>query len=86
MSFVVLESLENFGDTWRMPNYPGVRSGDDLETWIDSENFGPWYVMRRMHLLRKRGNKPQWPHSQKYWAEKNQTPASELSDCPFHAE
>jgi cation diffusion facilitator CzcD-associated flavoprotein CzcO len=51
--------------------------------WIDPENFNPGYMMRDMHLLPKRGDKPEWQHSQDYWAEKDQIPAIDLDDKAF---
>jgi len=54
-----------------------------LQSWIDPENFNPGYLMRDMHLLPKRGDKPEWQHSQDYWAEKDQFPAIDLDDAAF---
>ncbi len=54
-----------------------------LLSWIDPENFNPNYLMRDMHLLPKRGDKPEWQHSQDYWAEKDQIPAIDLDDKAF---
>ena len=54
-----------------------------LQSWIDPENFNPGYLMRDMHLLPKRGDKPEWQHSQDYWAEKDQFPAIDLDDPAF---
>jgi len=51
--------------------------------WIDPENFNPGYLMRSMHLLPKRGDKPEWQHTQDYWAEKDQLPAIDLEDAAF---
>ena len=51
--------------------------------WIDTENFNPGYVMRSMHLLPKRGEKPEWQHSQDYWAEKDVFPKIDLDDPAF---
>ncbi len=48
--------------------------------WIDPENFNPAYLMRSMHLLPKRGEKPEWQHTQDYWAEKDSLPAADLDD------
>ena len=42
-----------------------------LLPWIDPENFNPGYVLRGMHLLPKRGDKPEWQHTQDYWREKD---------------
>lgn len=54
-----------------------------LLSWIDPENFNPGYMMRNMHLLPKRGDKPEWQHSQDYWTEKDQIPATDLDDKAF---
>ena len=54
-----------------------------LLPWIDPENFNPGYLMRGMHLLPKRGNKPEWAHTQDYWAEKDELPAIDLDDKAF---
>jgi len=51
--------------------------------WIDPENFNPGYLMRGMHLLPKRGDKPEWQHNQDYWAEKDEIPAIDLDDAAF---
>jgi cation diffusion facilitator CzcD-associated flavoprotein CzcO len=39
-SFVVLEGLEDFGGTWLMHKYPGIRSDSDLYTF--GYKFKPW--------------------------------------------
>ena len=54
-----------------------------LSTWIDPENFNPGYLMRGMHLLPKRGDKPEWQHSQDYWREKDELPVIDLDDPAF---
>jgi len=54
-----------------------------LLPWIDPENFNPGYMMRGMHLLPKRGDKPEWQHTQDYWAEKDGFPAIDLNDAAF---
>jgi len=54
-----------------------------LLSWIDPDNFNPGYMMRNMHLLPKRGDKPEWQHNQDYWAEKDQFPAIDLDDKAF---
>jgi cation diffusion facilitator CzcD-associated flavoprotein CzcO len=65
---------------------PALRPEDHnmpLLSWIDPENFNPNYLMRDMHLLPKRGDKPEWQHSQDFWAEKDQFPAIDLTDAAF---
>lgn len=54
-----------------------------LLPWIDPENFNPGYLMRGMHLLPKRGEKPEWQHTQDYWGEKNIFPSIDLDDPAF---
>lgn len=39
-SFVILEGLDNFGGTWWMHRYPGIRSDSDLHTF--GYRFKPW--------------------------------------------
>jgi cation diffusion facilitator CzcD-associated flavoprotein CzcO len=65
---------------------PALRPEDHnmpLLSWIDPENFNPNYLMRDMHKLPKRGDKPEWQHSQDYWTEKDQFPAIDLDDKAF---
>jgi cation diffusion facilitator CzcD-associated flavoprotein CzcO len=57
-----------------------------LLAWIDPENFNPGYLMRNMHLLPKRGDKPEWQHTQDYWAEREDIPAIDLEAAEFHYE
>ncbi|MBW2316800.1 MAG: NAD(P)/FAD-dependent oxidoreductase, partial [Deltaproteobacteria bacterium] len=52
-------------------------------SWMDPENFNPGYVMRKMHLLPKRLDKPEWQHTQDYWSEKTDIPAIDLDDEVF---
>jgi len=54
-----------------------------LSPWMDPENFNPGYLMRSMHLLPKRGDKPEWQHTQDYWAETKTIPAIDLDDKTF---
>jgi cation diffusion facilitator CzcD-associated flavoprotein CzcO len=65
---------------------PALRAEDHnmpLLPWIDEQNFNPGYMMRGMHLLPKRGDKPEWQHNQDYWAEKDEFPAIELTASAF---
>ena len=65
---------------------PSLRPEDrdmPLLPWIDPENFNPGYLMRGMHLLPRRGDKPEWQHTQDYWAEKDEFPAIDLDGSEF---
>jgi hypothetical protein len=62
---------------------PALRAADadmSILSWIDPENFNPGYLMRSMHLLPQRGDKPEWQHSQDYWFEKDVLPNADLDD------
>jgi cation diffusion facilitator CzcD-associated flavoprotein CzcO len=67
----------------------GLRPEDKdmpLLPWIDPENFNPGYLMRGMHLLPHRGDKPEWQHTQDYWTEKDEFRAIDLDDPVFRYE
>ena len=51
--------------------------------WIEEENFNPSYLVRDLHKMPKRGDKPEWRHNQDYWAEKDQIPATDLTGAEF---
>jgi cation diffusion facilitator CzcD-associated flavoprotein CzcO len=46
--------------------------------WIDPTDFNPGYILRGLHLLPKRGDKPEWSHAQDYWTDKDRFPAIDL--------
>lgn len=54
-----------------------------LLPWIDADDFNPGYMMRGIHLLPKRGDKPEWAHTQNYWSEKDEFPVIDLDDDAF---
>lgn len=57
--------------------------GLEPKPWLDEENFNPGYMLRSMHLLPKRLDKPEWQHSQDYWAEKDEIPNTNFDDPAF---
>ncbi|MBI1260764.1 MAG: NAD(P)-binding protein [Rhizobiales bacterium] len=54
-----------------------------LLPWIDTENFNPGYILRGLHLLPQRGDKPEWQHTQDYWLEKDELPEIDLDEAAF---
>lgn len=54
-----------------------------LLPWIDASNFNPGYLMRDVHKLPKRGDKPEWMHNQDYWREKDEIPLIDLDGAEF---
>jgi len=82
----VCRMLKHMKETGANKVTPALRPEDHnmpLLSWIDPENFNPGYMMRGMHLLPKRGDKPEWQHNQDYWAEKDEFPAIDLEDKAF---
>ena len=82
----VCRLLNHMKETGAKKVVPQLRPEDHnmpLLPWIDQENFNPGYMMRGMHLLPKRGEKPEWQHNQDYWAEKDEFPAIDLKDKAF---
>lgn len=62
---------------------PALRASDasmPLLPWVDEENFNPGYLLRSMDLLPKRGDVPEWQHSQDYWTERDLLPVADLDD------
>lgn len=54
-----------------------------LKPWIDAENFNPGYLMRSIHLMPRRGDKPEWQHNQDYWREREELPLIDLDGEEF---
>ena len=68
---------------------PVLREQDrdmELLPWIGEDNFNPNYLKRAMHLLPKRGAKPEWQHTQDYWVEREEIPAIDLDAEEFRYE
>ena len=51
--------------------------------WIGADNFNPGYLMRGIDQLPRRGDKPEWQHSQDYWAERREFPGIDLDADEF---
>ncbi len=65
---------------------PTLRPEDQdmpLTPWVDPQNFNPGYLIRSMQLLPSRGDKPEWQHTQDYWADKEEIPQINLEDGIF---
>ncbi|UUZ70655.1 hypothetical protein LP416_10025 [Polaromonas sp. P2-4] len=65
---------------------PKLRASDmnmELSPWDDPKDFNPGYLMRSLHLLPKRGDKPEWRHTQDYTLENALFPTIDLDDEVF---
>jgi len=76
----LLNHMREMGVSTVTPELRPDDVGMPILPWIDPENFNPNYLMRSMHLLPKRGDIPEWQHSQDYWTEKDALPAADLDD------
>ncbi len=54
-----------------------------LEPWVDPEKFSSGYLMRSRHLFPRRGDKPEWQHSQDFVYESEALPKVDLDDPLF---
>ena len=59
--------------TWTLKDLP----------WIEEDNFNPSYLMRDIHKMPRRGDKPEWRHNQDYWKEKDEIPHINLDGAEF---
>ncbi|MFN9847806.1 MAG: flavin-containing monooxygenase [Alphaproteobacteria bacterium] len=51
--------------------------------WVDPDDFNPGYLMRGMSRMPKAGDKPEWRHTQDYWAERTALPKIDLDGPEF---
>jgi len=76
----LLHHMDDLGVQRATPRLRAEDAEMPISSWIDPDNFNPNYLMRSMHLLPKRGDKPEWQHTQDYWTEKDELPAADLDD------
>ena len=76
----LLHHMDDLGVKRVVPQLRPADADMPIGDWIDPENFNPNYLMRSMHLMPKRGDKPEWQHTQDYWVEKESLPAVDLDD------
>lgn len=55
----------------------------DLKPWADTEYLNPGYLLRSLDRLPKRGDRPDWQHSQDYLYESEAIPRIDLTDPLF---
>ena len=79
----LLNHMEAKGARMVVPALRPEDAGMALLPWIDPENFNPGYLTRGLHLLPRRGDKPEWAHTQDHWVEKDALPAIDLDDAAF---
>jgi len=63
-----------------VPQLREVDLDDEQLSWISEDYFNPGYMMRSIHLMPKRLDKPEWSHTQDYWYERELLPTVEPTD------
>jgi cation diffusion facilitator CzcD-associated flavoprotein CzcO len=76
----LLDHMDALGASTVTPRLRPEDADMPIQPWVDAENFNPGYLTRSMNLLPRQGDKPQWQHSQDYWAEKDLLPEADLDD------
>lgn len=51
--------------------------------WLDGQEFTPGYMQRGGHILPRRGEGPEWTHTQDYWAERDALPEVDFAAAPL---
>jgi cation diffusion facilitator CzcD-associated flavoprotein CzcO len=79
----LLEHMDEVGETKVEVRLRPEDREMPLSAWIDPENFNPGYLMRGLQLMPQRGDRPEWQHTQDYWAEHKTLPAIDLEGPEF---
>lgn len=79
----LLKHMDEIGARKVMVEIPPEDRDMELLPWIDEQDFNPGYLKRSLHLMPKRGAKPEWQHTQDYWREKDEIPAIDLDGPEF---
>jgi cation diffusion facilitator CzcD-associated flavoprotein CzcO len=76
----LLGHMDELGVTRVTPYLRPDEVDEARQAWFDPQDLNPGYLMRSVHLMPKRLDKPQWRHTQDYWHEKDELPAADLDD------
>ena len=76
----MLAHMDDLGAKRVTPRLRSDEANDVPMDWIDTDYFNPGYLMRSMHLMPKRLERPEWRHTQDYWAERDELPLVDLDD------
>ena len=79
----LLGHLQHTGAKSMVPTLRPEDAGMSLKPWVDTETLNPGYLLRSLHRLPRRGDKPEWQHSQDYEYEKQVLPTVDFTDSIF---
>ncbi len=76
----LLQHMDELGARRVTPRLRAQDRDEERLDWVDVEYFNPNYMLRSLHLMPKRLDKPEWRHTQDYWAERDELPLVDLDD------
>jgi cation diffusion facilitator CzcD-associated flavoprotein CzcO len=76
----MLIHMDELGAKRATPRLRAEDLDDPRREWVDVEHFNPNYLVRSMHLMPRRIDKPEWRHTQDYWAERDELPLVDLDE------
>jgi cation diffusion facilitator CzcD-associated flavoprotein CzcO len=76
----LLGHMDELGVSSVTPRLRADEEDDAVLDWIDTDYFNPNYLLRSMHLMPRRLDRPEWRHTQDYWAEREELPLVDLDD------
>lgn len=79
----LLRHMQNIAAKSMVPTLRPEDTGMTLSPWVDTDTLNPGYLLRSLDRLPKRGDKPEWQHSQDYQYEKRVLPTVDFSDTIF---
>jgi len=79
----LLDHMDKTGARSVMPVLRPEDRGMELKPWVDTDYLNPGYLLRSLDRLPRRGNTPEWQHSQDYFYESEAIPAIDLADPVF---
>jgi cation diffusion facilitator CzcD-associated flavoprotein CzcO len=86
VSYFVCRLLQHMREVGARKITVALRPEDEgmpMLPWTDPDNFNPGYLTRGLHLLPRRGDKPEWQHSQDHWADAKAFLGIDLRDPTF---
>ena len=79
----LLDHMDKTGARSVMPVLRPEDRGMELKPWVDTDYLNPGYLLRSLDRLPRRGDTPEWQHSQDYFYESEAIPAIDLTDPVF---
>lgn len=59
------------------------KAGMARTPWLEGQEFSPGYMQRGGDIMPRRGEGPEWTHTQDYWAERDELPGIDFALAPL---